>query len=46
MWFIFINESGVGMEVGVEASMQMRTLIKHHHQRTVSSDAPRIVCAH
>lgn len=46
MWFIFINESGVGMQVGVEASMQMWTLIKHHFQHTILSGAALIVCVH
>lgn len=45
MWFIFINENGVGMKVGVEASMQIWTLIKHHHHTTLSA-APQIACVH
>ena len=43
MWFIFINEGGVGMGVGVEASMQMYPLIKHQHHHTTLSATPRIV---
>lgn len=34
------------MQVGVEASMQMQTLIKHYHHHTTLSAAPRIVCVH
>lgn len=46
MWFIFINESKVGMREGVEASMQMQTIIKHRQHHTTLSAAPQIVCVH